>query len=169
MTQHCTTWELTKERPYFKWDVKYKLNALTQSPRLSLAFRSWITLLWVSLVIQNLFHSENHDPPALLFFFFHNYNSQVIMKTPTALNSSWRIILTSVTKMIGKKRTNQFIQNQLDDYPNFWKFYSHKEETKNSHERNLMEEKVDSAHTHFFFFLFNCHCLILTEIKTKDC
>lgn len=57
------------------------------------------------------------------------------MKTAPALNSSWRIILTSVTKMIGKKRTNQFIQNQLDDYPNFLKVLQSQEETKNSHRK----------------------------------
>ena len=31
-----------------------------------------------------------------------------------------------------------------------WKFYCYKEEPKNKHETNLMEEKVDSAHIFFF-------------------
>lgn len=30
-----------------------------------------------------------------------------------------------------------------------WKFYCYKEEPKNNHETNLMEEKVDSAHIFF--------------------
>lgn len=45
-TMLAARWQ--KEMPYFNWDVKYKLNTLTQPPRLSFAFRSWITLLWVS-------------------------------------------------------------------------------------------------------------------------
>ena len=89
--------------------------------------------------------------PLPVSFFPHNYNFQVIMKTATALNSFWRITLTSVTKMIGKKELINLYKINLMIVLICWKFYCYKEEPKNNHKTNLMEEKVDSAHTFFFF------------------
>ena len=128
-------------------------NALIQSPRLSLAFRSWITLLSI-FPYPKSFSLCNSWPPPPPFFFSspHNYNFQVIMKTATALNSFWRIILTSVTKMIGKKELINLYKINLMIILICYKFYCYKEEPKNNHKTNLMEEKVDSAHTFFFFF-----------------
>ena len=138
--------------PYFKWDVKYKLKCPDSVTKIKPCLQvldyltQYLSLSKIFFIVQIM-----TTPPPVFFSSPHNYNFQVIMKTATALNSFWRIVLTSVTKMIGKKELINLYKINLMIILICYKFYCYKEEPKNSHKTNLMEEKVDSAHTFFFF------------------
>lgn len=125
MTQHNGSWQ--KRDAIFQLRCQILAQYTDSATRLSFAFRSWITFLECLFFIPNLFHSENHNP-----FSFHNYNFPVIRKIATVLNSFWRIILPSITKMIRlwQKEPVSWYKINLMIVLTCWKFCCYKEEPK---------------------------------------